>query len=115
MSKNEGFISLSRGYDQPATNNELVAAQGQRVLLFVHGIFSSIQGAFSELGDPASISTMSKLVKTYGNRVFGYDHWTISKTPLEKLALLAAGNYREIMRRRFVQWNEIAEPGAEVC
>ena len=29
--------------------------------------------------------------------------------------LLAAENYREIMRRRFVQWNEIAELGAEVC
>jgi putative transposase len=29
--------------------------------------------------------------------------------------LPAAGNYREIMRRRFVQWNEIAELGAEVC
>jgi len=28
--------------------------------------------------------------------------------------LLAAENYREIMRRRFVQWNEIAELGAEV-
>jgi len=83
MSKNEGLISLSRSYNQPATNNELVTAQGQRVLLFVHGIFSSIQGAFSELGNPASNSTMSKLVKTYGNRVFGYDHWTISKTPIE--------------------------------
>ncbi len=29
--------------------------------------------------------------------------------------LLAAGNYREIMRRGFVRWNEIAELGAEVC
>jgi putative transposase len=29
--------------------------------------------------------------------------------------LLAAGNYREIMRRRFVKLNEIAELGAEVC
>jgi putative transposase len=29
--------------------------------------------------------------------------------------LLAAENYREIMRRRFVKWNEIAELGAEVC
>jgi putative transposase len=28
--------------------------------------------------------------------------------------LLVAGNYRKIMRRRFVQWNEIAELGAEV-
>jgi len=28
--------------------------------------------------------------------------------------LLAAENYREIMHRRFVQWNEIAELGAEV-
>jgi hypothetical protein len=83
LNKNEGLISLSRGYDQPVTTNELQAVQGQRVLLFVHGIFSSTQGAFSELGDPASKSTMCELVKTYSGRVFGYDHWTISKTPLE--------------------------------
>ena len=29
--------------------------------------------------------------------------------------LLAEENDREIMSRKFVQWNEIAELGAEVC
>lgn len=82
----EGLIDLSQGYQallKPAAP-ELGAAHGQRVLLFVHGIFSSIRGAFEDLGDPkAAGSTMQTLVNTYGGRVFGYDHWTISKTPLD--------------------------------
>jgi hypothetical protein len=83
-SKTEGFIHLARGYDQAATDEDLRAAQGKRVLLFVHGIFSSVDGGFNDLGDPAMAgTTMQTLVDRYDGNVFGYDHWTISKTPLQ--------------------------------
>jgi hypothetical protein len=82
-SRPEGFIALGRGYRAPATQAELAAAKNQQVLLFVHGIFSSTGGAFADLGDTSGASCMQQLLARYGNRVFGYDHWTISKTPLQ--------------------------------
>jgi hypothetical protein len=79
---NEGFIKISEGYKEPATPDDLKKAKG-KVLLFVHGIFSSINAAFSELGDSgANNTTMNTLVNAYSGQVFGYDHWTISKAPL---------------------------------
>ncbi|WP_018609029.1 esterase/lipase family protein [Uliginosibacterium gangwonense] len=82
--KTESFIALSNGYETPATPQQLDQAQGQRVLIFIHGIFSSIAGAFSDLGKPdQDDATMQKLIKAYNGHAFGYDHWTISKTPLE--------------------------------
>lgn len=87
--KTEGFIALANGYDQAATQAQLQQAQGKRVLVFVHGIFSSIKGAFSGLGpanpagDSQDVRTMKALLEKYSGNVFGYDHWTISKTPLQ--------------------------------
>lgn len=84
LNKTEGFIYLAKGYQQTATGYELEQAKDKRVLLFVHGIFSSIHGAFGDLGDPAATdTTMKKLIDAYSGHVFGYDHWTISKTPLQ--------------------------------
>src|SRR5471032_678665 len=85
-SKPEGFIAMSRGYRALATPAELAAAQNQKVLLFVHGIFSSTGGAFGDLGTidgAAGANCMRRLLERYDKRVFGYDHWTISKTPLQ--------------------------------
>jgi len=85
-SKPEGLIAISRGYAALATPAELAAAKNQKVLLFVHGIFSSTGGAFGDLGavdDAVDASCMRQLLERYGKRVFGYDHWTISKTPLQ--------------------------------
>lgn len=84
LDKKEGFINLAKGYDQAATANDLGESKGKRVLLFVHGIFSSISGGFADLGDPGDPKfPMKTLVATYPGGVFGYNHWTISKTPLE--------------------------------
>lgn len=83
-SKPEGFIALGRGYRALATQDELAAAKNQKVLLFVHGIFSSTEGAFGDLGAvDDSTSCMGQLLERYANRVFSYDHWSISKTPLQ--------------------------------
>ncbi len=76
--KPEGLLSLRHGWRQPATAAELAASRGRKVLLFVHGLFSSIEGAFSDL---AADDTMQRLLAQYDDQVFGYDHWTIAKTP----------------------------------
>lgn len=76
--KPEALLSLRHGWRQPATAEELAASRGRKVLLLVHGVFSSIEGAFADL---AADGTMQQLLARYDNQVFGYDHWTIAKTP----------------------------------
>lgn len=85
--KPEGLLSLRHGWHQPATPEELAASRGRKVLLFVHGVFSSIEGAFSDL---AADGTLQQLLTRYDGQVYGYDHWTIAKTPQQNaLDLLA--------------------------
>jgi triacylglycerol esterase/lipase EstA (alpha/beta hydrolase family) len=55
-------------------SEDLTAARGRKVLLLVHGVFSSVEGGFGELD-------LQPLLERYEGRVFGYDHWTIAKTP----------------------------------
>ena len=60
--------------------------EGKHVLLFVHGIFSSTTGAFSDLSDEMrgdSVSPLHKLVTKYDGRVLGFDHYTVSKSTLQ--------------------------------
>ncbi|MRX09531.1 hypothetical protein GJ697_16960 [Pseudoduganella sp. FT25W] len=72
--KPERLLALRHGYGQTATPQELAAARGRKVLLLVHGVFSSTAGAFGELD-------LAPLLERYEGRVFGYDHWTIARTP----------------------------------
>ena len=50
-----------------------------RVLLFVHGIFSSCNGAFGAIGSDGH--TWPALRQAYGGRIIGYDHPTASVDP----------------------------------
>ncbi|QJD93445.1 hypothetical protein HH213_27210 [Duganella dendranthematis] len=70
----ERLLALRHGNRQTATPAELNAARGRKVLLLVHGVFSSTQGAFGDLD-------LQPLLERYEGRVFGYDHWTIGRTP----------------------------------
>jgi hypothetical protein len=77
-SKPEGLVSVRHGLGHPASPAELAAARGRKVLLMVHGVFSSVEGAF---GDLAGEAGMRQLLERYDGQVFGYNHWTIAKTP----------------------------------
>ncbi|TFW31391.1 esterase/lipase family protein [Duganella callida] len=72
--KPERLLALSRGFQQSARPADLAAARGKRVLLLVHGLFSSTEGGFGALD-------LQPLIERYEGRVFGWDHWTIAKTP----------------------------------
>lgn len=72
--KPERLLALARGHGQPVMPEDLAAARGRKVLLLVHGVFSSVEGAFAALD-------LRPLLQRYEGRVFGYDHWTIAKTP----------------------------------
>lgn len=76
--KPERLLKLGADWQTPATPQDLAAARGRKVLMLVHGICSSCEGAFCELeGD----GTLARLVRQYQGQVYGYDHWTIAKTP----------------------------------
>lgn len=67
-------------------------------LLFLHGTFSHTASAFSDLAsNPASDGRLffDFARTTYGDRIFGFDHFTVSKDPIanarELLAALPAG------------------------
>ncbi|HEU5270900.1 MAG TPA: hypothetical protein VFU36_13325 [Jatrophihabitans sp.] len=58
-------------------------AQG-RVLLFIHGIFSTCNGAFGAIGSDGR--TWPALRQAYGGRIIGYDHPTASVGPEQNAA-----------------------------
>jgi hypothetical protein len=60
-------------------------AQGP-ALLFVHGTFSTAHGGFHALPD----ATMAELHRRYAGRVFAFDHFTLSHSPEQNVAELAA-------------------------
>jgi hypothetical protein len=73
-SKPEALLVLRHGDGRAVMPEDLAAARGRKVLLLVHGVFSSVEGAFGALD-------LQPLLQQYEGRVFGYDHWTIAKTP----------------------------------
>lgn len=97
----EGFRFFDHDAQYPfCMPEQLSAMAGQRVLLLTHGIFSSLEGAFAGIADPAS-DVMQHLRGIYGNNIIGWDHWTIGKTPLENaeemLSALPAGVQPDIV------------------
>lgn len=57
---------------------------GHRALLFVHGTFSTAQGAFGDL--PAAL--METLWHRYGGRVLAFNHFTLAHDPRQNVAWL---------------------------
>ena len=89
--KKEGFRFFDRDADYPyAKPGQLAGLSGKRVLLLTHGVFSSLSGAFAGIADPDG-AVMRHLRSIYQERIIGWDHWTVAKTPLENATdLLAA-------------------------
>jgi hypothetical protein len=81
--KREGFKLFDDAGQFPLLTDQQIAdmaKDGKRVLFLTHGIFSSIGGAFSDL---LNTPALAKLRQTYADRIIGWDHFTVSKTPLE--------------------------------
>src|SRR5687768_5137893 len=57
----------------------------ERSLLLLHGTFSNTAAAFAPLAKSGFIDGVKAL---YGDRIYGFDHFTISRTPAENAAAL---------------------------
>lgn len=80
LNPNPGMKWFKPGFPM-MTPSDIQSISGKRTLLFVHGIISSIDGAFSGLfGSPTLVPY---LTTKYGPYVIGYDHYTLSKTHLQ--------------------------------
>ncbi|MEO0425007.1 MAG: CHAT domain-containing protein [Pseudomonadota bacterium] len=80
---------------EAVTSAEQIATGDRKkpILVFVHGTFSTTPGSFASLKSrqPAS---WQRLVATYGDRIYGFDHRSITQSPVENardlMALLPA-------------------------
>jgi len=70
---NEGLTTRGEALDNPKIT------AGDPILLFIHGTFSSTSNGFSSL-DPG---TWAKLKDKYKERIFGFDHKTLSQSPIQ--------------------------------
>src|SRR4030095_11551382 len=57
----------------------------ERSLLLVHGTFSNAAGAFASL---AKSNFFEEVAPLYGERMFAFDHFSISRTPEENVRML---------------------------
>lgn len=64
----------------------LLASPPERNLLLLHGTFSHTAAGF---GDLARGGFFEALAPLYGGRVFGFDHFSVSRTPEENARMLA--------------------------
>ena len=63
---------------KPLTNPQAEIGTGKPILLFLHGTFSSTEGSFGKL--PQNV--WERLHKQYGDQIYGYDHYTLSVSPI---------------------------------
>jgi hypothetical protein len=84
-----GFTSetLRGGRLEPA-DFSVIQNDRDRCLLFLHGTFSNAAGAF---GDLASQDFFAPLQALYGDRIFAFNHLTVSQTPEQ--------NARDLLRQ----------------
>ena len=76
---------LSEGRLAAASPSQL-APPPERNLLLLHGTFSNTTAAFADLAKGGFFEALAPL---YGGRVFGFDHFTLSRTPEENARMLA--------------------------
>jgi hypothetical protein len=57
-------------------------------LLFLHGTFSNLAGSFGKLLTPA---VFDQLRARYGDRIFGFEHFSVSRSPEENVRMLLQG------------------------
>ena len=91
----EGWLSItadSLGGESglPAADLQTLSAS-ERNLLFIHGTFSSTKAAFRSLAQTQGRNGRTffdELQALYGNRMYGFDHFTLSRTPQDNVQML---------------------------
>jgi pimeloyl-ACP methyl ester carboxylesterase len=59
------------------------------LLVFIHGIGSSTEGSFGALRKPTAATEWSALQRRFGERIYAFEHRTLSESPIENALQLA--------------------------
>ena len=54
-----------------------------RALLFIHGMGSSMLGSFAGMWSPDNLAAWRELASAYSGRMLCFEHWGLSRSPLE--------------------------------
>lgn len=80
LMKAPGLYRFDKGLDKPSPEiKQLQLKEKKPILLFIHGTFSSTAGGFGGMYP----EVWKALQQEYGDRIFGYDHRTLSLSPVE--------------------------------
>jgi hypothetical protein len=88
VSKQTLGIFKPKGKPTDLTSSEIRKLEGQRGLLFVHGIISNTTGAFGRI--QADKLHYEQLNRIYDNNLLAFDHWTLSKDIFQNANFLAS-------------------------
>jgi CHAT domain-containing protein len=81
----EGWVKVSKESLAAGTLQAARPMSPARSLLFVHGTFSNTASAYRAL---AASGFFERVQHTYDDRIFGFDHFTLSRTPEENARML---------------------------
>lgn len=81
----EGWVRISKDSLAAGVLDPAAPASPERSLLFLHGTFSHAAAAFAPL---ATSNFFERVAPFYGDRIFGFDHFSVSRTPEQNVQLL---------------------------
>jgi hypothetical protein len=84
----EGWLNFTK---ETLSKKELALGKpvsAERSLLFIHGTFSNAASAFGPL---AASNFFDHVKPAYGDRIFAFDHFTVSRTPEENARMMLEG------------------------
>lgn len=82
--RKEGWVQVSANGGQARVQHRLPKVPaGARGLLLIHGTFSNTLAAFSDL---LQQQTLVALQATYADRIYGVEHFSFSKSPIDNVA-----------------------------
>jgi hypothetical protein len=81
----EGWFKVTRDSLAKGRLDPGVPTSTDRALLLIHGTFSNAASAYGPL---AASDFFERVVASYGDRIFAFNHFTISRTPEENARML---------------------------
>ncbi|HUP39554.1 MAG TPA: CHAT domain-containing protein [Vicinamibacterales bacterium] len=84
----EGWVRVTKETLESGILEPAAPASTERSLLFIHGTFSDAAAAFRPL---TRSRFFERVASTYGDRIFAFNHFSVSRTPEENARMLLAG------------------------
>ena len=84
----EGWVKVTKDTLTKGSLPVGAPSSTERSLLLIHGTFSNAAAAFSAL---ATSSFFEKVSPFYGDRIYAFNHFTVSRTPEENAQMLLEG------------------------